>query len=117
MAKSDFIYKGTDGEFEIDLGDLVFDDLADMLVGFKVNDQLLKLCRKTATGINTIEPVTGEPAKCVCRIFRDETAKWPAGILMMEITTIATSAGFPDGIHTLAEAEAATIKDFLTATR
>lgn len=109
------IYQGTDGEFEIDLGTYVFDDLIDIIVGLKLNGSVVKICRKTFTGEKSVEAISGEPNKCVCRIFRAETAKWCIGKLEMEITAVITNTNFPNNMHSLGVAEVATVKPFQTA--
>jgi len=108
------LYAGTDARIKMDLGSLVFDGLDDIIVGFKIGDILLKTCRKTFTGQKIVEEVSGEPNKCVCRLFRNETVKWPEGILKIEVTTVADVADFDEGMHSPTVRSVAEFENLLT---
>jgi len=115
MAQSDIIYKGEDKEITIDLDTLVFANLVDFIVGFKIEKQLVKVARKTGTGLNEIVAIAGEPNKCLCRIYASETVNWPCGILYLELKSVEDNVNFPNDVHLEGVVLAATIEDIKIA--
>lgn len=96
------LYKGEDLPIVLNLGETNFADLSEVIVGVKLEEQLVKTLRKTATGNNQI--VVGDaPTKCVARLFRSETATWqipqPPGKarIFLEVTLRFTDTLFPNG--------------------
>lgn len=94
------IYTGEDGELVVDLIDVNFADVQDVIVGFVTNKLLQKTCKKTDN--QAAHRVVAHPTdakKCIARIFRSETKNWPKGQLVIEVTIVYTDANFPQGRH------------------
>lgn len=98
---SQAVYTGEDVEVAIDLIDVNFADLVDVIVGVVVNKLLVKTCKKSLTGGAQVIAHPTEPTMCIIRLFRAETKTWAAGPLSMEVTTVASSSSFPLGKHTI----------------
>lgn len=94
------IYTGEDVEVVIDLVDLNFADVQDVIVGIVVNKILVKTCKKTeATEALKVLAHPTEPTMCMVRLFRSETKTWEPGMLGMEVTIKVGDSGFPLGKH------------------
>lgn len=98
------LFKGEDSSIVIDLGETVFSELVDVIVGFRLDNTLVKTMKKTGTGLQEI--IAGDDANsCVARIFRSETSTWAIPTnpnisrLIMEVTLVSEDANFPDGFH------------------
>jgi hypothetical protein len=99
---SEAVYTGEDIEVIIDLIDVNFAVMTDVIVGVVVNKVLVKTMKKTSsTEALKVLPVTDAPTKCMIRLFRSETKTWQPGMLNMEVTTVSNVSGFPSGKHTL----------------
>lgn len=97
---SEAVYTGEDTEIVIDLVDVNFADLVDLIVGVVVGKVLVKTCKKTGSGATQVV-AHSEPTKCIVRLFRSETKTWAPGLLSMEVTTVGSSSSFPLGKHTI----------------
>jgi hypothetical protein len=94
------IYTGEDSELVVDLIDDNFADVQDVIVGFVVGQTLRKTCKKTSNvPANAVVAYTGQPTKCIARLFRSETQGWAKGPLSVEVTVVYTDANFPQGRH------------------
>lgn len=99
---SEAVYTGEDIEVVIDLIDVNFADLDEVIVGVIVNKILVKTMTKTnATLALKVLAHPTVPTKCLVRLFRSETKTWAPGMLNMEVTTVSNTSGFPSGKHTL----------------
>jgi hypothetical protein len=94
------IYTGEDSELVVDLLDDNFADVQDVIVGFVVGQHLRKTCKKTSNqSSHAVVAFTGQPKKCIARLFRSETKNWTKGPMSVEVTVVYTDANFPQGRH------------------
>lgn len=94
------IYTGEDIEIAIDLIDVAFADLTDVIVGVIVNKVLRKTAKKTLTGNAQVVAHPTNPNMCIVRLFRSETKDWtPGGMLSMEVTLKSPDTAFAAGKH------------------
>lgn len=99
------LFRGEDSEIILDLGDTEFGDLADVIVGVRVNDTLVKTLKKTNAAGPTQVVSADLDTQCIVRLFRSETRSWaipnPPNVakLILEVTLVHTDAAFPQGRH------------------
>lgn len=100
MSQQTAIYTGEDAELVIDLLDVNFADVQDVIVGFITNKQLQKTCKKSSNQVPHRVVAHGtDPKKCIARLFRSETKNWPKGQFTVEVTVVYNDVNFPDGRH------------------
>lgn len=92
------LYTGEDITVVIDLVDDEFNQLADVIVGVLINDNLMVSFKKTS---NTVYSVAGDVNQCAVRLTRAVTKTWEAGMLSMEITKVFTDSNYPSGKHVI----------------
>jgi len=92
------LYTGEDITIVIDLVDDIFTDMADVIVGVLINDNLMVSFKKTS---GTVYAVTGDVNQCSVKLTRAITKTWEAGMLSMEITKVFTDSNYPSGKHVI----------------
>lgn len=99
------LFTGEDSPIVLDLGTTLFSDLIDIVVGFRIDDTLVKTMKKTETGNNEIIVHPDSTTKCIARLFSTETVDWTVdatagvGRLILEIDVVTDDDLFPDGKH------------------
>lgn len=94
------VYTGEDSEIVINLVDVNFSALADVIVGVITNKVLRKTLKKTSVvAANQVVAHPTDTKKCIARIFRAETTLWAKGPFVLEVTLVYVDAGFPAGKH------------------
>lgn len=95
------LYQGEDKEFILSLPE-PFEELTDVIVGISVNQQLQKTCWKADNEEfpTAVVGVPDQPNKCLFRVLRSESATWPLGHLIIEVTIVSPREGYEDGYHT-----------------
>jgi hypothetical protein len=92
------LYTGEDITIVIDLVDDIFTDMADVIVGVLINENLMVSFKKTS---GTVYAVTGDANQCSVKLTRAITKTWEAGMLSMEITKVFTDSNYPSGKHVI----------------
>lgn len=96
------IYTGEDIEVAIDLVDVNFADLTEVIVGVVIDKVLKKTMKKTnAPGPTQVLAHPTIPTMCLVRLFRTETQTWAPGILSMEVTLRFVDSAFAAGKNSI----------------
>ena len=92
------LYTGEDVTISIDLVDVNFADLSDVVVGVIINDKLKVTFKKSASSVYA--DLT-DVKKCNVKLTRVITKTWESGMLNMEITKVYVSGDYPSGKHVI----------------
>ena|SRR5688572_1517276 len=100
MANDTVLYQGEDSNIIFDLSDDVFADLADVIIGVRIDKTVKRIYKKTEVdATKQVLAVDDEDNKCRILLRREDTLPWPKGLLIFEITLVYTDADFPAGRH------------------
>lgn len=105
------LYTGEDVTISIDLVDINFADLSDVIVGVIINDELESVFKKSS---GTVYSDLIDPKKCSIRLTRSVTSTWGNGMLSMEITKKFTDSDYPSGKHVIYKANIVQFQNSLT---